>query len=97
MGEAARVGDDHKCPMTNPNSSPHNGGPIMAAGKPTVFIGGMPAANVNNKCVCAGPVDTILKGSRTVKIMGAAAVRKNDPTSHGGIIKTGCSNVKIGG
>ena len=97
MGKAARVGDNHSCPMSNPNGNPHTGGLIMAAGKATVFIGGMPAANVNNKCICAGPIDTILKGSFTVKIMGAAAVRIDDPTSHGGKILTGCPTVKIGG
>jgi uncharacterized Zn-binding protein involved in type VI secretion len=97
MPEAARVGDDHTCPMTNPNGSPHKGGKIMGPGSPNVKIGGKPAALLNGPCICTGPPDTIQKGSATVKINGQAAVRKMDQTAHGGFISEGESTVIIGG
>ena len=97
MPDAARVTDNHSCPMTNPNGSPHTGGPISAPGVPTVKIGGQPAAVVGNSCTCAGPPDSISTGSRTVKIGGKAAARKGDLTTHGGSITVGFPTVKIGG
>ncbi|MBS1510480.1 MAG: PAAR domain-containing protein [Bacteroidetes bacterium] len=100
MPAAARTGDNHSCPMTNPPpaNSPHTGGPILPGdGKPSVFIGGQPAATVGNKCTCAGPPDSIVKGSLTVKIMGKSAARQGDSTAHGGSITAGLTTVIIGG
>jgi uncharacterized Zn-binding protein involved in type VI secretion len=97
MAAAARVGDNHTCPMTNPNGSPHTGGPVLPPGIPTVLIGGMPAATQGDKCTCAGPPDSIAKGSATVLITGKAAARQGDSTSHGGSITVGCTSVIIGG
>lgn len=97
MPLAARVGDNHSCPMTNPNSSPHTGGSVMPPGKTTVLIGGMPAATLGDKCVCAGPPDSIAAGSSSVKIGGKSAARLGDSTTHGGSITAGCATVIIGG
>lgn len=97
MPAAARVSDNHTCPMTNPNGSPHTGGPIMPAGVPTVLIGGQAAAMVGNMCTCAGPPDSIAMGSATVLIGGQPAARQGDSTTHGGSIVAGCSTVIIGG
>jgi uncharacterized Zn-binding protein involved in type VI secretion len=99
MPLAARVGDNHSCPLTNPppTNSPHTGGPIMPPGVPAVLIGGQPAATVGNQCVCAGPPDSIAKGSATVKIGGKPAARQGDTTAHGGSITAGCPTVMIGG
>ena len=99
MPEAARISDDHSCPLSNPPpaNTPHNGGPILPPGIPTVLIGGSPAATVGGMCTCTGPPDTIVKGSSTVMIGGKPAVRKGDSTAHGGSIKAGCSSVLIGG
>jgi uncharacterized Zn-binding protein involved in type VI secretion len=97
MGAAARVGDNHSCPMTNPNGSPHTGGPILPPGVISVIIGGKPAANVGTKCTCAGPPDSIAKGSTSVIIMGKPAARQGDLTAHGGSITAGCTSVIIGG
>jgi uncharacterized Zn-binding protein involved in type VI secretion len=99
MAAAARQGDQHTCPLTNPppGSSPHTGGPIMLMGPPTVIIGGQPAATVGNICICAGPPDSITKGSATVKINGQSAARMGDKTTHGGQITGGCKSVLIGG
>lgn len=96
MSFAARVGDNHTCPMTNPDGSPHTGGPVMPAGITSVLIGGKPAATMGTKCTCAGPPDSITKGSTTVLIGGKAAARQGDTTSHGGSITAGCTSVIIG-
>ena len=95
MAMAARVGDNHVCPLTTPN--PHVGGLVLPPGIPTVLIGGMPAATVGNACTCTGPLDTILKGSISVFIGGKAAARMGDSTLHGGSIVAGCPTVLIGG
>ena len=97
MAFAARVGDNHSCPMTNPDGSPHTGSTIMPPGTVTVLIGGMPAATVGDSCICAGPPDSIVAGSSSVMIGGKPAARQGDSTSHGGSITAGCSTVIIGG
>jgi uncharacterized Zn-binding protein involved in type VI secretion len=93
---AARVADNHVCPAFN-GPQPHVGGPIVPPGMPTVRIGGLPAARVGDRCVCAGPPDIIAAGSRTVRIGGSFAARQGDKTAHGGLIATGCPTVLIGG
>jgi uncharacterized Zn-binding protein involved in type VI secretion len=65
---AARVGDDHTCPMVDPGPKPHKGGPILPPGCPTVLIGYMPAARVGDKATCVGPPDSIASGENTVMI-----------------------------
>ncbi len=100
MGQpAARVGDNHVCPMQTPAPVPipHVGGPITMPSAPTVLIGGMPAAGMGSMCVCVGPPDSIIKGSATVMIGGKPAARMGDSTAHGGTIVLGCPTVLIGG
>ncbi len=94
MPLAARLTDAHACPMTDPK--PHVGGVIAAPGVPNVLIGGKPAAVAGDLCACLGPPNKILKGSTKVEIGGRAAARKEDPTSHGGVILTGFPQVEIG-
>lgn len=97
MGKfAARVTDPHSCPMVT-GLIPHVGGPILRTDKPTVKIGGLPAARLTDKCSCTGPTDTIVEGSKTVNIEGKPAARVGDATAHGGKITMGCQTVKIGG
>jgi len=96
MSLAARIGDNHVCPMVT-GVVPHVGGPITGPGVPTVLIGGMPAAVVGDLLVCVGPPDTIVKGSATVLIGGKPASRLGDLTSHGGTIVIGFPTVIIGG
>lgn len=76
---------------------PHVGGPIAGPSVPNVLIGKLPAAVVGDLCVCAGPPDSILKGSATVFIGGKPAARMGDSTVHGGVIVAGCPTVIIGG
>lgn len=96
MPPAARGGDMHTCPLSD-GPKPHVGGPIMPPGVPTVLIGGLPAAVVGGMAACAGPPDTIIKGSATVLIGGMPAARMGDQTAHGGVIVAGFPQVDIGG
>ncbi len=97
MGQpAARITDNHVCPMVT-GVVPHVGGPIIPPCCPTVLIGGLPAARVGDIATCVGPPDTIVKGSATVLIGGMPAARIGDLTAHGGQIVTGLPTVLIGG
>lgn len=95
MPPAARLGDMHTCPLANPGPVPHVGGPILF-GFPTVFIGFMPAARINDPATCVGPPDMIAMGSSSVFIGWMMAARQGDPTAHGGIITVGFPTVLIG-
>ncbi len=57
MPPAARVGDNHVCPMITPGTPPvpHVGGPI-SLGCPTVLIGGMPAARMGDMTAHGGVI-----------------------------------------
>lgn len=84
--------------MVNPGSgTPHVGGPILPPGVPNVLIESKPAAVVSGLCTCAGPPDSIAKGSATVFIGGQPAARLGDTTAHGGQIVMGAASVNIGG
>jgi uncharacterized Zn-binding protein involved in type VI secretion len=96
MPYAARVGDNHICPMVD-GLKPHIGGPIVSSGVLNVTIGGQPAATVGAIAMCVGPPDTIVSGSATVIIGGKPAARQGDQTAHGGAITGGCPTVNIGG
>lgn len=96
MPPAARLTDYHACPMCD-GPKPHVGGPIASPGVPTVLIGPMVASVQGDTVVCAGPPDTIVKGSTTVVIGGKPAARLGDPTAHGGTIVMGFPTVLIGG
>lgn len=93
---AARVGDNHICPMVT-GVVPHVGGPILPPGEPTVLIGMMPAARMGDQATCVGPPDTIVKGSGTVLTGNKPQARLLDSCSHGGIIQLGCTTVMCGG
>lgn len=86
MPPAARVGD---ITVT--------GDAITGPGVPTVMIGFMPAAVLGDMAQCAGPPDSIVKGSATVMIGGMPAARIGDNTAHGGVINIGFPTVLIGG
>lgn len=95
MPPAARLADQHVCPMFD-GPKPHVGGPITGPGCATVLIGGMPAARVTDMATCVGPPDLIVKGSPTVMIGFMMAARMGDNTAHGGVIVTGFPTVMIG-
>jgi uncharacterized Zn-binding protein involved in type VI secretion len=85
----------HVCPLAD--VKPHGGGPVSGPGIATVLIEKMPAAVAGDMCICAGPPDTIIKGSATVLIGGLPAARIGDQTMHGGSILAGSITVIIGG
>jgi uncharacterized Zn-binding protein involved in type VI secretion len=94
MPPAARITDMHTCPLVT-GTVPHVGGPITV-GAPTVRIGMLPAARLGDPLICAGPPDTIAKGSISVIIAGQPAARLGDMTAHGGVISVGFPTVLIG-
>ena len=96
MMPAARITDNHVCPMVT-GVVPHVGGPIIPPCMVTVLIGNLPAARVTDKAVCVGPPDVIVKGSATVLIGNLPAARIGDSTAHGGVIVVGFPTVLIGG
>ena len=96
MPPIARQADLHTCPMVT-GVVPHVGGPVIGPSVPTVLVGGMPAAVVGDLCSCAGPPDSIVKGSTTVLIGGKPAARLGDMTAHGGVIVMGAPTVIVGG
>ena len=93
MPAAARIGDDHACPLVD--SQPHRGG-VITTGEPTVRIGGKPAAREGDVALCQGPTDCVSAGEPSVRIGGKPAARLGDPTAHGGQITAGCPTVQIG-
>ena len=96
MPPAARITDMHTCPLST-IAIPHVGGIIIGPGVATVLIGSLPASVVSDFCVCAGPPDSIVRGSTTVFIGGKSAARQGDATAHGGVIVGGLPTVLIGG
>lgn len=95
---AARVGDNHTCPMQIPGTPPipHVGGPILPPGCATVFLDSLPAARVGDQAVCVGPPDSIVRGAFPALIGGQPAARQGDATAHGGTIALGTLKVLIG-
>jgi uncharacterized Zn-binding protein involved in type VI secretion len=90
MPDAARVGDNHTCPV-------HTGGPIDAPASPNVDTNTVAQARAGDPATCAGPKDMIITGSKTVYVNGIPAARKTDKTVHKGAVAVGSSNVEIGG
>ena len=94
---AARLGDQHTCPIVDPGPKPHVGGPITGPCAATVLVGGIPLAQVGSSATCAGPPDAVASGSATVRAEGRSASRLGDSTAHGGVIVAGNPTVLIGG
>lgn len=88
---AARLGEDHTCPMSN-----HVGGPVTAPGEPSVLLGGRAAARYSDMAACHGAVDAINDGNATVFIGKLPASRKVDGTEHKGLVVTGFDRVQLG-
>lgn len=94
MPSAARVTDNHICPVVGP-SGPHVGGPV-ARGEPTVLIGEQAAARVGDPLTCAGPPDAVASGATSVLIGAMAAAHQGSPSIHGGAIVGGDPAVQVG-
>ena len=91
---AARIDDNHICPLTVP--AIHVGGPTLLPGAPKTFINGKNAARVNDKALCTAPApDTVRGGLITVFIDGNPASRIADKTDVGTIV-AGSADVLLG-
>ena len=95
MHPAARLGDNHTCPMLNPDESPHTGGPI-SEGEGSVLVGYMPAARLGDQATCLGPTDAISTGTGSILISYMPAAALGDQTVHGGFIAQGENTVLLG-
>lgn len=100
MDTAKADADAHGCPAGCPHTPI---GPAML-GSANVFINMLPAVREQDTglhAVCCGPnMWTATMGSKTVKVNGKGAIRKDDMTTHcGGVGKmtSGSGNVNIGG
>jgi len=94
MKKAARITDDHTCPMVT--GATHVGGAITSGAK-NVEIGGFKAARLADQATCKGTQDVISQGASSVLINGLPAARVTDLTVHGGvIIGPGALSVLIG-
>jgi uncharacterized Zn-binding protein involved in type VI secretion len=71
---AARIGDQHVCPMVT-GVVPHVGGPFIL-GSFTVLVGGVPQSRVMDMLICVGPPDMLANGSPDVLVgmVGAMGV-----------------------
>lgn len=95
MPAAARLADAHSCPLTVPTT--HVGGVIVGPAVSSVVIGYASAVTERSLCTCGlGPLNRIAKGSRTVSLDRRPAARMGDPTTHGGVVTSGCPTVSIG-
>jgi uncharacterized Zn-binding protein involved in type VI secretion len=94
MQQAARIGDNHTCPMTTP--APHVGGPINN-GCSSVLTENLPQAIISAMATCVGPLDVVTSAASTVHIEGMFAARMTDMTAHGGTVVVGAATVLIGG
>ncbi len=95
MPPAARIGDNHTCPITTLFTA-HVGGIILPPCAFEVLINRRAAARVQDNALCFGPPDTISNGSRGVFIGHKKAARSGDPTVHQGVITKGSDDVFIG-
>lgn len=91
MFPAARVLDEHVCPL-------HGGGPAEAPGTPDVLINGVPHVTATHVCSCkAEPPDFIVTGASTVLIGNQPAGRLTEKTMHGpGVLLGASPDVLIG-
>lgn len=95
MPAAARLADAHSCPMTFPTA--HVGGVLLGPGAASVVIGHRSAVTQGCYCGCGIVASNkIAKGSSTVVIDRQPAARMGDPTTHGGVVTSGCATVLIG-
>lgn len=95
MYPAARLGDNHVCPMLNPDESPHTGG-LIAEGEGSVLIAYVPAARCGDEATCVGATDVISTGCDSILIGDRPAAALGDQTVHGGVIAEGETTVLLG-
>ncbi len=91
---AARVDDNHVCPLTTP--PPHVGGLILPPGGVNTIVNGHHAARVSDKAFCVAPApDTVRGGLISVFVDGNPFSRLADKTDVGNIV-VGSPDVLLG-
>ncbi len=88
----ARIGDQHLCPLVNPDLSPHFGG-VINEGASKLKINGLKAGRFRDQLNCNGPLDVISEGVPDLLIEGQAAGFLGAQTFHGGCITSASPNV----
>ena len=94
MPPAARIGDNHTCPMVDPGPKPHVGGPVVS-GAPNVLINGRPPPGSATPARAWGRRTPSRAARLDVFIAGAPAARLGDGTAHGGMVAAGSANVIV--
>lgn len=84
MSPAARLGDEHACPM-------HGKNVIVATASPST-ADGRPMAAVGDACACGA---VIVTGSPLTTLEGRPTAHIGSTTSHGGVILTGSTNALV--
>ncbi|RMN31443.1 PAAR domain-containing protein [Pseudomonas coronafaciens pv. zizaniae] len=84
MISSARLGDKHACPLPGHGTNP------IASASGDVNINSMGAACVGDTCGCGA---VITSGFPSIQVNGRPMAHLGSPTSHGGTIITGSSNV----
>ncbi len=84
MISSARLGDKHVCPMPGHGSTP------IASASSDVNINFMGSARVGDVCGCGAVITT---GFPSIQVNGRPMAHLGSPTSHGGTISTGSSDV----
>jgi uncharacterized Zn-binding protein involved in type VI secretion len=89
MPPATRLTDVHACPVIP-------AGPVVGPCVPNVLTGKLPQAVVGDLCICIGPPDPIVRGSRSVFVGKRPAARLGDATGKNGALIMGFATVHIG-
>lgn len=84
MISSARLGDRHVCPMPGHGTTP------IASASANVNINFMGSARVGDVCGCGAVITT---GFPSIQVNGRPMAHLGSPTSHGGTIITGSSDV----
>lgn len=84
MISSARLGDKHVCPLPGHGTTP------IASASPDTNINFMGSARVGDTCGCGAVITT---GFPSIQVNGRPMAHLGSPTSHGGTIITGSSDV----
>jgi len=91
----ARANDQHTCPKTHPDQSPHHGGPIKQGSK-NVLINNKSSSRLKDVAQCQKSNDKIKQGIANLLINNKPATHIHAKTTHNGKITQGSPNVFVG-
>ena len=88
----ARAGDQHTCPLINPDLSPHLGGVILE-GSRKLSINNLAATRKRDSAICLGSSDVISEGVSDLLIEAQEAAFLGSGCFHGGTVASSSTNV----